>query len=141
WLRARRVDGARAMAALDASLGNPGRALEWSGDDTLAMRKACAEDLAALTCGRRMPFEIADRWAADRPGARLWFAAALARDEACSLARTESGTLGLTGRDEIPKLAAWFGRANLARGMLATTLRADLILLDLLRDWPRREAA
>ncbi|MFI4970951.1 MAG: DNA polymerase III subunit delta', partial [Lysobacterales bacterium] len=47
WLRARRVDGARAMAALDASLGNPGRALEWSGDDTLAMRKACAEDLAA----------------------------------------------------------------------------------------------
>jgi DNA polymerase-3 subunit delta' len=41
----------------------------------------------------------------------------------------------LTARDEIPKLAAWFGRANQARGLLTTTVRTDLVLLDLLRAW------
>lgn len=46
----------------------------------------------------------------------------------------------LTTRAEIPKLAAWFGRANRARGLLLTTLRIDLLLLDLLRDWPQRDA-
>jgi DNA polymerase-3 subunit delta' len=141
WLQAQHVDAARAAAALDASLGNPGRAREWSADATLALREACAVDLAALSRGRGTACEIADRWTADQPVARLWFAAALARDEACRLARAEAGAFGLTGRAEIPKLAAWFGRANRARDLLATTLRADLVLLDLLRDWPRRGPA
>lgn len=138
WLRAQSVDAARAQAALDASLGNPGLALDWAlGEgDALALRTACAEDLAALTRGRRPPADVAERWAADRPDLRLWFAAALARDEARRLAGGETGVLGLTRRDEIPKLAAWFGHANRARGLLATTVRADLVLLDLLRAWP-----
>jgi len=140
WLRAQGVDATRAASALDASLGNPGLALEWSADDTLAMRKGCAEDLAALARGRRSPSEIADRWAADRPESRLWFAAALARDESARLARGEAGMLGLTGCDEIPKLAAWFARANRARGLLATPLRTELVLLDLLCAWPLRDA-
>lgn len=140
WLRAQRVEPARATAALDAALGNPGLALEWNNDDTLAVRNGCIEDLAALTQGRRTAFEVAERWTADRPQTRLWFACALARDEARSLARAEAGALGLTGRGEIPKLAAWSSRANRARGLLATTLRADLILLDLLRTWPARDA-
>lgn len=136
WLRSRKLDAAKAHAALDASLGNPGLALEWSADETLALRRACADDLAALGDGRKSAYEIAERWAADRPERRLWFAGALARDEARSLARNEPGKLGLTGRGEIHKLVAWFQRANRARGLLATTLRADLIVLDLMRTWP-----
>jgi DNA polymerase-3 subunit delta' len=135
WLRSQRLDGAQASAALDASLGNPGQALAWSTDDMLPLRKACADDLAALARGRRTAADVAEAWAADRPDARLWFAAVLARDEAQHLARGAPGALGLTGREEIPKLEAWFGRANRARGLLATTVRADLVLLDLLRAW------
>ncbi|GAA0719815.1 DNA polymerase III subunit delta' [Dokdonella soli] len=139
WLRAQRIEPAQAAAALDASLGNPGLALGWLADETITVRKACAEDLAALVRGRRTASEVAERWAADRPDVRLWFAAGLARDEARSLALGGSGALGLTARDEIPKLAAWSGRANRARGLLATTLRIDLVLLDLLRAWQSGE--
>lgn len=138
WLRAQDVDAAHAQAALDASLGNPGLALEWAADRTLDLRRACAEDLAALGQGRRTAAEVAERWIAERPELRLWFAAAFARDEATRLARGEHAASGLTGRDEIPKLAAWFGRANCARGLLSTPLRPELVLLDLLRDWPQR---
>jgi DNA polymerase-3 subunit delta' len=135
WLRQQHLGEADAKAALEASLGNPGQALAWSADDTLALRSACADDLAALARGRRSAIEVAEAWAADRPDTRLWFAAALARDEARRLARGEPARFGLTARGEIPKLAAWFGRANQARGLLATTVRADLVLLDVLRAW------
>jgi len=138
WLREQKIDARDAATALDASLGNPGLALDWSADDTLAVRDACRDDLLALTEGRRTPSEVAERWAADRPGQRLWFAAALVRDEARHLADGSRATLGLTAPQEIPKLAAWFGRANRARGLLATTLRIDLVLLDLLAAWPAR---
>lgn len=140
WLGTQRVDAASANAALDASLDNPGRALEWIGDDTLALRGSCADDLAALTLGRSTPAGIAERWSTDRPDARLWFAAVLARDEARRLARGEAGRLGLTGRVEIPKLAAWYGRANRARGLLATPLRTELVVLDVLLGWPFQPA-
>ena len=135
WLREQRLGEADANTALDASLGNPGQALAWSADDTLALRNTCAEDLAALARGRRSALEVAEAWAADRPDTRLWFAAVLARDEAQRLARGDSGRFGLTAPGEIPKLAAWFGRANQARGLLATTVRTDLVLLDVLRAW------
>lgn len=138
WLRAQRVDAERAAAALEASLGNPGLALAWIADGALDLRRDCADDLAALAQGRRTAAEIAERWVADRPELRLWFAAAFARDEATRLACDDAAAPGLTGRGEIPKLAAWFGRANRARGLLATPLRPELVLLDLLRAWPRR---
>lgn len=136
WLRTQGADAASAGAALDASLDNPGRALEWLNDQTLAIRAECADDLKALTHGRRTAAGIAERWSADRPDARLWFAAVLARDEARRLALGEGGPLGLTARGQIPKLAAWYGRANHARGLLATPLRTDLVLLDVLLGWP-----
>jgi DNA polymerase-3 subunit delta' len=136
WLCANGVEAAAAAAALDASLGNPGLALRWIEDACVAVRMACAQDLQALASGRHSAVDIADRWGTDRPELRLWFAAALAHDEARRLARGERGTLGLTGRGEIPKLARWSGRANHARGLLATTLRTDLVLLDLMRAWP-----
>ena len=137
WLRTQHIDPATANATLEASLGNPGIALDWAGDDTLAVRTACADDLAALVHGRRTPVAVADRWIADRPAARLWFASALAHDEARRLARGESGALGLTAREEIPKLAAWSGRVDHARSLLATTLRPELVVLDVLRAWSR----
>lgn len=141
WLRAQSVDAAAAEVALQASLGNPGRALEWSTDDMLEVRRGCVDDLAALVTGRRGALDVAERWAADRPGPRLWFAAVLAHDEARALARGDAGAFGLTARGEIPKLAAWSSRADRVRGLLATTLRIDLLLLDLLRAWPARKRA
>jgi DNA polymerase-3 subunit delta' len=138
WLRARGVDESTAAATLDASMDNPGQAEAWLAEGALAVREECASDLAALTTARAGASAIAERWATDRPDLRLWFAAALARDEARSLAAGRPGSLGLTRRAEIPKLNAWFGRANQARGLLATPVRADLVLLDLLRGWPAR---
>jgi len=137
WLRGQGLGAQQAADALDASLGNPGRALAWSADATLPLRESCAQDLAALARGRKSALELAEQWANDRPDLRLWFAAVIARDEA----DRRASVVSLTERDEIPKLAAWFGRANRARGLLTTTLRIDLLLLDLLRAWPRRDAA
>lgn len=141
WLREQGVAADRAAAALDASLGNPGLALAWLADDTLALRSTCADDLADLARGRRTAAEVAERWADESAATRLWIAAAFARDEAAAIARGAKGRFGLTARTEIPKLAAWFAHANRARGLLATPLRADLILLDLLRAWPAGEPA
>lgn len=138
WLRERGIDDTLAVRALNASLGNPGQAADWIAEDALALRDECAADLAALGAARTQASAVADRWAADRPGLRLWFAAVLAGDEARLIAGGRPGPLGLTQRAEIPKLAAWSGRANRARGLLSTPVRAELVLLDLLRGWPAR---
>ena len=138
WLRSRDVAATDAASALEASLDNPGQAAEWVGDGALAVRAECLADLTALSASRVPATAVAERWASDRPEVRLWFAAILARDEARHLAGGRRGPIGLTAPAEIPKLAAWFGRANRARALLSTTLRAELVLLDLLRGWPAR---
>jgi DNA polymerase-3 subunit delta' len=137
-LHARGIDAEIASSTLDASMDNPGQAAEWIADGGLAVRDECRTDLAALSAMRVRPAAVAERWASDRPETRLWFAAAIARDEARLIAAGRQGALGLTGRAEIPKLTAWFGRANRARGLLSTPVRAELVLLDLLRGWPAR---
>jgi DNA polymerase-3 subunit delta' len=141
WLLSQGFAAPDAEAALRASLGNPGRAVEWRADGTLAVRQACSDDLRSLATGRDSALAVADRWAADRTDARLWFASVLARDEARALASGRPGAFGLTARSEIPKLAAWSRHADRARGLLATSLRIDLLLLDLLRAWPARRGA
>ena len=141
WLRAQGIADAEAARTLEASLGNPGQAVQWIVDGTLALRGECLADLKALSAGNVPASAVAERWAADNTNTRLWFAAVLAREEARQLGRGERGAFGLTGRVEIPKLAAWFTRANRARGLLSTPLRADLLLLDLLRGWPAGERA
>jgi len=138
WLRAKGVAADVAASTLEASFGNPGLAAKWVDEGALAVRRECAADLAALSAARAQPSTVAERWAADRPVLRVWFAAALARDEARRIGEGKRGELGLTRPAEIPKLNVWFGRANRARGLLATPLRADMVLLDLLRDWPAR---
>ncbi|MBZ0222520.1 MAG: DNA polymerase III subunit delta' [Dokdonella sp.] len=137
WLKVQGVEAAQAQEVLAASLGNPGLALNWIRDSNLALREACARDLAAFERGQRQAQELAEQWSQDRPAERLWFAAVIARDEARK--RALAATPSLTARGEIPKLVAWFGHANRARGLLSTTLRIDLLLLDLLRTWPRRD--
>jgi len=136
WLREHGVDADVAASTLAASMDNPGQAEDWIEGDALAVRAECLADLAALSASRARVAAIAERWAADRPGVRLWFAADLAREEARLIGSGRRGALGLTARTEIPKLAAWFASANRARGLLSTTLRTELVLLDLLRGWP-----
>ena len=120
--------------------GSAQREVAVIGAGALDLRAECIADLSALSALRVQVSAVAERWAADRPGLRLWFASALAREEARRIGAGRRGELGLTERTEIPKLAAWFGRANRARGLLLTPLRADLVLVDLLRDWPARTA-
>ncbi|ANB18284.1 DNA polymerase III subunit delta' [Dokdonella koreensis] len=136
WLREQGLADAPAREALAASAGNPGQALAWSKDGRVELGAACAGDLVALAGGRSSAGEVAERWAADRPADRLWFAAVLADEEAQRLAAGERGRFGLTAVDEIPKLAAWFAKANQARRLLDTPLRPELVLLDVLRAWP-----
>jgi DNA polymerase-3 subunit delta' len=138
WLRGKSIDRETAELTLDASLGNPGIAADWVADGTLAVRAECIADLSALSTSKTQAGPVAERWAADRPEVRLWLAAVLTREEARMIATGRRGPLGLTTRVEIPKLAAWFGRANRARGLLSTPVRAELVLLDLLRGWPAR---
>jgi DNA polymerase III subunit delta' len=135
WLLGQGISGKDAELALAAMLDNPGRALEALGDQTLELRNECSRDLLVLKSGRGNALAIAEAWAADRPTERLWHAAVLARDEAIRLSRSEQGRLGLTGPEEIPKLAAWFAAANRSRDLLATQVRGDLVLLDLLHTW------
>lgn len=134
WLKAQGVEDA--AAALEAALGNPGRALAWNADGSLALQADVARELAALSRGRANALQVALRWDGEQAAQRLWLAAAFALAEAQRLARGEPALSGLTGRAQIPKLADWFGRANRARGLLTTTLRSELVLLDLLRAWP-----
>lgn len=135
WLAGQGVAAKDGELALDAMLGNPGRALEALGDQSLTLRGECSRDLKALSDARGNALGIAEAWAADRPVERLWHAAVLVREDAVQLARGKTGKLGLTGAQEIPKLVAWFAAANRSRELLATQVRGELVVLDLLHSW------
>ncbi|MEO7917288.1 MAG: DNA polymerase III subunit delta', partial [Dokdonella sp.] len=125
--------------ALDIVQGNPGAAVQLVADGAVDLREQCQRDLGALASGRGTALAIADQWAADRPNLRVWLAAILAKDEARRIGSAEAGPARLTRARQIQKLAAWFGHANRVRRLLDTPLRSDLLLLDLLRDWPASE--
>lgn len=135
WIRERGIPDSDAELALVAMLDNPGRALEALGDDSLKLRNECSRDLLALRSHRGNALGIAEAWAADRPAERLWHAAVLVRDDAVQIVRGQRSKLGLTGPHEIPKLAGWFAAANRSRELLATPLRGELVVLDLLHAW------
>lgn len=136
WLGGKGLDVARAATALDTVQGNPGAAWQLIEDGGLDLREQCQRDLIDLTNGRASALAIADSWAADRPEQRLWLAAILARDEAQRVGVGEVGHFGLTRSTEIQKLAIWFAHANRVRRLLGTPVRSDLLLLDLMRNWP-----
>jgi len=79
--------------------------------------------------------EAATRWHKDQADLRLVIAAQAVRLAAWRRATGGSEVFGLTVPGDLHKLAAWWDRANRVREQLATPLRADLMLLDLLREW------
>jgi len=138
WLAAQGSDGASAEDALRAGDGNPGRALTWLRSGALKVRVEVRTDLAALLSGAASPLEVAQRWSRDDADLRLQFAASLAREQAGAQAgaRGAAGPFALTAAVELPKLTAWFDRANQIRELLRGPLRSDLALLELLAAWP-----
>jgi len=132
WLQARGHAADAAAEALEAARGHPGLADAWLHGDGLALRREVAADLAALEAGRADPLEAAQRWSGDERGEeRLRHAA--------EFAAAQAGTAGLTDPARLHKLAAWFDAANRARDLLRSTVRADLVVADLLLAW--RDAA
>ena len=126
WLASRGHASAAASEALDAARGHPGLADDWLRGDGLALRRAVAADLEKLERGTTGALETAQAWVADeRAELRLEHAADLA------LARAASLTEPLRTR----RLAAWFDSANRTRGLLRTTVRADLAVTELLLGW------
>lgn len=132
WLQAQGHAANASAEALEAARGHPGLAAEWLAGDGLALRREVAADLGALEAGRADPLETGVRWSGDEQAAeRLRHAAEYARDQA--------GGVGLTDPARLHKLATWFDTANRARELLRSTVRADLVMADLLLAW--RDAA
>jgi DNA polymerase III subunit delta' len=129
WLAAQGIDAGAAGQALEHAGGNPGQALALIEDGLLALRDAVASDLEALAVGRALPSALAKAWADDRPDLRLRFAA--------ELAAGSSRRYALTDPALFHKLAQWFERANRVREWVSTPVRTDLMLTELLVDWPR----
>ena len=126
WLRAS-GHSKSAEEALDAARGNPGLAAQWLADGSLDLRRSVADDLRALSQGRASATATAQRWNADDALAlRLRFAADLALEAAGRL----------TDPARTRRLAAWFAAANRSRDLLRTTVRADLVVVELLLQWP-----
>lgn len=136
WLAARGIAPALAAASLELAAGNPGMALALAGAAERTLAQDVARDLAGIASGAIRPAEAAARWHKDNAELRLVLAAQAVRLAAWRQAGHAAGdALGLTVPGDLHKLGAWWDRANRVREQLATPLRADLMLLDLLRDW------
>lgn len=126
WLCAGGHADGDADEALDAARGHPGLADAWLRGDGMALRRSVATDLRKLERGEAAAITIAQAWVADEyADARLRHAADLMLAAASDLtepARTR-------------RLAAWFDMANRARDLLRTTVRADLVVIELLLAW------
>jgi len=135
WLLARGLEPALADASLDLAAGNPGAALALAGKAERALAQEVTRDLAAIAAGSMRAAEAAARWHKDQADLRLVIAAQAVRLAAWQRATGGSEVFGLTVPGDLHKLGAWWDRANRVREQLATPLRADLMLLDLLREW------
>lgn len=138
WLLAAGHAAMQVDAALEAAHGHPGLAADWLSDGSLELRRSVRADLAALAAGKASALDVAARWLADeRVELRLSFAADTARDLCGRLvgAVPMGEAAALTARADFTKLSAWFDAANRTRDLLRTTVRADLALTGLLRDW------
>lgn len=126
WLQTRGHQASLAEEALDAARGHPGLADAWITGDGLALRRDVQKDAHALQRGQTEALEVAQRWAADgRAPERLRHLAELALQQAS----------GLTDASAARTLAERFDAANRARGLLSTTVRADLAIMEALLGW------
>lgn len=113
--------------ALDAARGHPGQAHAWLGEGVLELRREVAGGLAGVASGRTAVPALAQAWTADANGPlRLRLAADLALEQASA---------NLTDPARTRSLAEWFDRANKARDLLRSTVRADLVVVELLLAW------
>lgn len=127
WLQQQGHAEPDAAEALEAARGHPGLADDWLQGDGLALRREVAGDLDRVGRGELPVVDTAQRWIADgQADQRLRFAADLAVAEA-----GDSLTDPLRARS----LATWFDRANRARELLRTTVRADLVVVEVLMAW------
>ncbi len=129
WLQGQGVDAAAAARALACAAGNPGLAREMLEEGLLDLHAAVVEDLEALASGRALASAVAKAWTDDRPEQRLAFAAELA----CRRAREDA----LTDPALFNKLERWFDSAGRVREWVPTPLRTDLLLTELLVEWPQ----
>jgi len=133
WLHALGHDAKVAQEALEAARGHPGLAAHWASGDGLALRRAVAQDAESLQRGQVAPAEVVQRWVADGRGdERLQHLAELALHQ---LATAQEH--GLTDPARSRTLARRFDDANRARGLLRTTVRADLTVTETLLGWCR----
>lgn len=135
WLGERKVAAADAVAALDLAAGNPGIARLFADAGVRALAGEVAKDLGGIASGHAASAEVAARWAKDRPQERLELAAELVRLSAWRRAGAGAGqgdAIRLTDAADLFKVGAWWDRANLVRTQLATPLRADLLLFEVL---------
>jgi DNA polymerase-3 subunit delta' len=131
WLQREGV--ADGKAALAASGGNPGLAMQWARHGALEQRAEVRRDLAALAGGRGQATEVARRWLDDEPAQRLWFAAQAVADEL--RARSLGDRLPLGSALDAAALGDWHDASNRTRDGLRGPLRPDLLLLELLSRW------
>lgn len=165
WLGEQGLDAPKATELLAIMAGNPGAALGLGSDRAQELLREVSSDMRNLVQGRVSSSEVAARWAkgaderraarkigtdpardprSDGPYAdevRVMLAAQLARLVGSELGGQQTGVPAaaelarLTAGGDFTKLSAWWDRANRVRAQLRTPLRADLILLELLRDW------
>lgn len=127
WLLGRGHAPGDVDEALDATRGHPGQAHAWLGDGVLELRREVARGLADVGSGRAAVPALAQAWTADANGPlRLQLAADLALEQASA---------NLTDPARTRSLAEWFDRANKARDLLRSTVRADLVVVELLLAW------
>ena len=127
WLRERGHADGDADEALDAARGHPGLADAWLRGEGMALRRQVATDLRKLERGEATAIALAQSWVADEYAeTRLRHAADLALAMAAD---------GLTDQVRTRRLATWFDLANRARDLLRTTVRADLVVVELLLAW------
>jgi DNA polymerase-3 subunit delta' len=125
WLSAQGHAAGDIDEALHAAHGHPGLADDWLRNGGLELRRRVGADLQKLARGEVAPHELVDAWSKDQPDLRLQHAADLAVERA----------RGLTDPRAARSLAAWFDKANRSRELLRTTVRTDLVLMELLTAW------
>lgn len=136
WLGAQGHPASVAEEALEAARGHPGLASRWASGDGLALRREVARDAQALQSGQAAPAELAQRWVADGRGdERLQHLAELALQEMALHQLASTQGRGLTDPARSRTLARRFDDANRARGLLRTTVRADLAVTETLLGW------
>jgi DNA polymerase-3 subunit delta' len=139
WLLEGGAQAAAADEALDANEGHPGLARRDLDEGGLTLRAEVAKDLAALAAGRERAALAATRWIEDRLGLRLRFAVEAVREwlaaRAAGAAAGRLAAAGLPAQVDAGALAAWADAANRTHDWLRSTLRQDLMIGELLRQW------